>query len=60
MSAFGKVTGEDLAYFRSLLPGRVFAGEEISPDYDHDEMTEYVLGKKGQKPLVHYDYLWLE
>ena len=41
MSAFGSVTGEDLAYFRSLLPGRVFAGEEISPDYDHDEMTEY-------------------
>ena len=23
------------------MPGRVFAGEEISSDYDHDEMTEY-------------------
>lgn len=41
MSAFNPVTEQDLAYFRSLLPGRVFSGEEISTDYDHDEMTEY-------------------
>ncbi len=41
MSTFNRVTEEDLAFFRGLLPGRVFAGEEISPDYDHDEMTEY-------------------
>ena len=41
MTAFHKVTEADLAYFRSLLPGRVFSGDEISADYDHDEMTEY-------------------
>ena len=38
---YRKVEEADLAFFRSLLPGRVFAGEEISTDYDHDEMTEY-------------------
>ena len=38
---FNRVTEADLAYFRSILPGRVFAGEEISTDYDHDEMTIY-------------------
>ena len=41
MKTFNHVTESDLAYFRELLPGRVFAGEEISTDYDHDEMTEY-------------------
>lgn len=41
MSAFNPVTEKDLAFFRQLMPGRVFAGEEISSDYDHDEMTEY-------------------
>ncbi len=41
MKTYHRVTEQDLAVFRGLLPGRVFAGEEISPDYDHDEMTEY-------------------
>ena len=41
MNAFNRVTEADLDYFRALLPGRVFSGEEISTDYDHDEMTEY-------------------
>lgn len=41
MSKFNHVTEADLAYFRELLPGRVFSGKEISTDYDHDEMTEY-------------------
>ena len=41
MKQFNPVTQEDLAYFRGLLPGRVFSAEEISTDYDHDEMTEY-------------------
>ena len=41
MSTFNKVTQADLDYFRQLLPGRVFSGEEISTDYDHDEMTIY-------------------
>ena len=31
----------DLAFFESILPGRVFSGEAISTDYDHDEMTIY-------------------
>ena len=38
---FNHVTEADLACFKELLPGRVFSGEEISTDYDHDEMTIY-------------------
>ena len=38
---YNRVNEKDLAFFRELMPGRVFAGEEISTDYDHDEMTEY-------------------
>ncbi len=38
---FNHVTEADLQYFRELLPGRVFSGEDISTDYDHDEMTIY-------------------
>ena len=41
MKPFHHLTEADLAWFRELLPGRVFSGEEISSDYDHDEMTEY-------------------
>ena len=41
MGSFHPVQEEDLLFFRELMPGRVFAGEEISTDYDHDEMTEY-------------------
>lgn len=41
MSTFNPVTQADLAFFRDLLPGRVFYGSDISSDYDHDEMTEY-------------------
>ena len=41
MDQFNQVQEEDLRFFRELMPGRVFAGEEISSDYDHDEMTEY-------------------
>ena len=39
--SFHRVTEADLARFREIMPGRVFSGEEISTDYDHDEMTEY-------------------
>ena len=38
---FNSVTAADIAYFSQLLPGRVFTGEDISTDYDHDEMTIY-------------------
>lgn len=41
MSTFKKVDAADLKFFEELLPGRVFSGEAISTDYDHDEMTEY-------------------
>ena len=41
MSAFNRVTEADLAYFRSVMPGRVFSGGDISADYSRDEMTEY-------------------
>lgn len=38
---FNHVTEADLKYFSDLMPGRVFSGEAISTDYDHDEMTIY-------------------
>ena len=41
MNTFNRVTEADLQFFRGLLPGRVFSGDEIISDYDHDEMTEY-------------------
>ena len=41
MKTFNRVNEKDLAYFSELAPGRVFSGEAISTDYDHDEMTEY-------------------
>ena len=41
MRTFKRVDAADLAFFESLMPGRVFSGEAISTDYDHDEMTEY-------------------
>ncbi len=43
MKTFAKVTGEDLAFFESILPGRVFSGGNVSSDYEHDEMTIYGL-----------------
>lgn len=43
MKMFAKVTGEDLAFFESILPGRVFSGGNVSSDYEHDEMTIYGL-----------------
>lgn len=36
--AYGKVTQQDIAYLKTVAPGRVFAGEEISEDYSHDEL----------------------
>ncbi|MDD3213964.1 MAG: FAD-binding oxidoreductase [Eubacteriales bacterium] len=41
MKPFKPVDAKDIAYLEELLPGRVFTGEAISVDYDHDEMTEY-------------------
>ena len=41
MKPFKTVDEQDIAFFEELLPGRVFIGEAISEDYDHDEMTEY-------------------
>ncbi len=41
MKPFKTVDAQDLAYFEQLMPGRVFSGEAISTDYDHDEMTIY-------------------
>ncbi len=38
---FQKVSPQDIAWFEQQMPGRVFYGEDISSDYDHDEMTEY-------------------
>ena len=41
MKPYSKVNEADLAFFESVMPGRVYSGESISTDYDHDEMTIY-------------------
>ncbi len=41
MRTFHTVDENDIAFFESVMPGRVFSGEAVSTDYDHDEMTEY-------------------
>ena len=41
MMSFETINEADLAFFEALMPGRVFFGEKINEDYDHDEMTEY-------------------
>lgn len=41
MKPFNRVSEADLAYFESVLPGRVFSSDTISTDYDHDEMPIY-------------------
>ena len=41
MKPYSKVNEADLAFFESVMPGRVHSGESISTDYGHDEMTIY-------------------
>ena len=41
MKPFKTVDAQDLAFFESIMPGRVFSGDAISTDYTHDEMTIY-------------------
>ena len=41
MKPFEKVNEADLAFFESVMPGRVYSAQAISTDYDHDEMTIY-------------------
>ena len=41
MKPFKTIDEKDLQFFEGLMPGRVFSGDAISEDYDHDEMTEY-------------------
>ena len=41
MYRYKKIDNEDLDFFRTLMPGRVFTGEDALSDYTHDEMTEY-------------------
>ena len=41
MNGYNTVTREDIEYFTSLMPGRVFTAEDALADYTHDEMTEY-------------------
>lgn len=41
MKPFEKVNKADLAFFESVMPGRVYSAQAISTDYDHDEMTIY-------------------
>ena len=38
---YASLTTSDLAFFESVMPDRVFSGQAILADYDHDEMTEY-------------------
>ena len=41
MNGYNSVTREDIEFFLSLMPGRVFTAEDALADYTHDEMTEY-------------------
>ncbi|MBO7358921.1 MAG: FAD-binding protein [Clostridia bacterium] len=41
MNGYNTVTWEDIEYFLSFMPGRVFTAEDALADYTHDEMTEY-------------------
>ena len=41
MNGYNTVTREDIEYFRSFMPGRVFTAQDALSDYTHDEMTEY-------------------
>ena len=41
MKPFEKVNEADLAFFESVMPGRVYSAQAIYTDYDHDEMTIY-------------------
>ncbi len=41
MKPFKTIDAKDIRFFEELMPGRMFYGEAISEDYDHDEMTEY-------------------
>ncbi len=41
MKPFEKINEADLAFFESVMPGRVYSAQAISTDYDHDEMTIY-------------------
>lgn len=36
--AYNKVTEQDISYLKTVAPGRVFVGDEISEDYSHDEL----------------------
>ena len=42
---YNQVTPEILEQFKAIVPGKVYAGEEINSDYFHDEMPIY--GKGG-------------
>ena len=41
MNSYKRITREDLDFFRTLMPDRVFTENESLSDYTHDEMTEY-------------------
>lgn len=39
---YNEVTPEILEQFKAIVPGKVYAGEEINSDYFHDEMPIYL------------------
>lgn len=44
MKEYNKVSPELVEKFRAIVPGKVYAGEEINNDYFHDEMPIYGEG----------------
>ena len=38
---YNKLTPELIEQLRAIAPGRVFTGDEINQDYEHDEMPIY-------------------
>lgn len=41
MKQFNRLSAQDIRHFETLMPGRVFSGDAISTDYQHDEMPIY-------------------
>jgi glutamate 5-kinase len=54
-SVQGRFSSGDVIQIRNLAGDVLGCGRAR---YDHEEARQ-LMGKRGQKPLVHYDYLYL-
>ena len=49
---YNEVTPEILEQFKAIVPGKVYAGEEINSDYFHDEIWARPRRISSQKPRM--------